>query len=123
MLPGLQCGLLFLVCGDVSPLGPETSHGVVLILQGTSAWHPCSQGPDRTALEAWLSRGSQEGWRSALSPQCHLSLARFLPVSAPHRHAVERELPMHFKLIGSRQSTAGVQQDVIELRDKQRRGE
>lgn len=35
-----------------------------------------------------------------------------------HGHAVERELPVHFKLIRDRQSPARVQQDVVELEDK-----
>lgn len=41
-----------------------------------------------------------------------------MPTAHTHRHAVERELPVNFKLIRGRQPPACVEQDVVELEEQ-----
>ena len=41
-----------------------------------------------------------------------------VPQAHTHGHAIERELPVDFKLIRGRQPPARVQQDVVELEER-----
>lgn len=41
-----------------------------------------------------------------------------MPTAHTHGHAVERELPVNFKLIRGRQPPARVEQDVVELEEQ-----
>lgn len=56
------------------------------------------------------------GLRTACSPQG--GAPDLMPTAHTHSHAVERELPVHFKLIRGRQPPARVQQDVVELEEQ-----
>lgn len=90
-----------------------------------------SQGPSRAALAK--PRFFTEPVMLSLPYQVPLSLPSSLQSLAPspedqvpqpgpqahtHSHAVERELPVDFKLIRGRQPPARVQQDVIELEEQ-----
>lgn len=52
---------------------------------------------------------------SASSPEVEPAA---VPTAHTHRHAVERELPVDFKLIRGCQSPARVQQHVVELEEQ-----